>query len=105
MGPPVGVVQDGVSVRGNDERTPARADCWCSGSAGGRALDAHRPCADSRPPALVRARNWSPPVAARLKTRAVDLSHLERIHIDTIHAADIDGRHFGARLRVRPERE
>jgi hypothetical protein len=39
----------------------------------------------------------------RLKTPAVDLFHLEGVHIDAVHASDIDSRQFCAGLRVRDD--
>lgn len=36
----------------------------------------------------------------RLQASAVDLFHLECVCVDTVHAPDIDGRHFYAGLRV-----
>ena len=39
----------------------------------------------------------------RLKAPAVDFFHLEGVHVDPIHASDVDSRQFCAGLRVRPD--
>jgi hypothetical protein len=41
----------------------------------------------------------------RLKIPAVDFFHLEGVYVDPIDASDVDGRHFCAGLRVRPDCE
>jgi hypothetical protein len=38
----------------------------------------------------------------RLKAPAVDLFHLEGVHVEAIQASDIDSRQFFAGFRVRP---
>ncbi|MFZ1906726.1 MAG: hypothetical protein WAU56_15165 [Steroidobacteraceae bacterium] len=41
----------------------------------------------------------------RLEAPAVNVFHLEGVHVDAIQAPDIDGGHFCAGLRVRPDCE
>ena len=59
----------------------------------------------SRPEPPARNVSFSDIQFAALKAPAVDLFHRESVHVDAIEASDIDGRHFCAGLRVRPDCE